>query len=87
MTRCRSLALATLLPVRAGNRAQRGVAGNENPADAVILEAADSVLNLSCRLVGLAVGLQLGIAKHLAGDLLDFAYDPLFRSFNLCLSE
>ena len=36
MTRCRSLALATLLPVRAGTRAQRGVAGNENPADAVI---------------------------------------------------
>jgi hypothetical protein len=29
-----------------------------------------------------AFGLQLSIAKHLAGDLLDFAYDPLFRSFD-----
>jgi hypothetical protein len=45
-----------------------------------VLEAADSVLDLSCRLVGLALGLQLDIAKHLAGDLLDFAYDSLFRS-------
>ena len=35
-----------------------------------VLDAADSVLDLSCRLVGLALGLQLGIAKHLAGDLL-----------------
>jgi hypothetical protein len=47
-----------------------------------VLEATDSVLDLSCRLVGLALGLQLGIAKHLAGDLLDFAYDSLFRSFD-----
>ena len=45
-----------------------------------VLEAADSVLNLSCRLLCLAVGLQLGITKHLAGDLLDFAFDLLRRS-------
>ena len=46
-----------------------------------IFDAADSVLNLSGHLVGLALGLHLG-AKHLAGDFLDFAYDPLLRSFD-----
>src|SRR6202035_2231615 len=45
-----------------------------------ILETADSVLNLAFDLVGLAVGLQLGIAYRLADGLLDRALDLLRRS-------
>src|SRR5271165_4571178 len=43
-----------------------------------VLEPADSVLDLACNLVGLAVSLQLGIAGRLADCLLDRALD-LFR--------
>jgi hypothetical protein len=45
-----------------------------------VLETADSVLNLAFDLVGLAVGLQLGIAYRLADGLLDRALDLLRRS-------
>src|SRR6202035_4939718 len=44
-----------------------------------ILETADSVLNLAFDLVGLAVGLQLGIAYRLADGLLDRALHLLRR--------
>src|SRR4030095_13058476 len=47
-----------------------------------VFEAADGVLNLALYLVGLAIRLQLGIAKHLARDLLDFPFDFLRRSLD-----
>src|SRR3984893_19062629 len=47
-----------------------------------VFDAADSILDLSCRLVGLAFGLQLSITKHLAGNLLGFAFDLLRRSLD-----
>jgi hypothetical protein len=45
-----------------------------------VFDTADSILDLSCHLVGLALRLQLGIANHLARDLLDFPFDFLRRS-------
>jgi len=50
-----------------------------------VFDAADSILDLSCRLVGLAFGLQLSITKHLAGNLLGFAFDLLRRSLDSVL--
>jgi hypothetical protein len=44
-----------------------------------VFDAADSILDLSCRLIGLAYRLQFGITKHLAGNLLGFAFDLLRR--------
>jgi len=77
------------LPVRAGNSAKHGFRPTypETPPMRLfplerVLDAADSILDLSGRLVSLALGLHLGIAKYLAGDFLDFAYDPFFRSFD-----
>jgi hypothetical protein len=65
--------LLALFPAHLENSAN-GTPGNENLARLFPLErvfdAADCVLDLSCRLVGLALRLQLGIAKHLARDLL-----------------
>jgi hypothetical protein len=31
-----------------------------------VFDSADNIMDLSCRLVGLAFGLQLGVTKHLA---------------------
>jgi len=45
-------------------------------------DAADSILDLSCRLIGLAFRLQLGITKHLAGALLGFTFNLLRRSLD-----
>ena len=45
-----------------------------------VFDAADSILDLSCRPVGLAFGLQLSITKHLAGNLLGFTFNLLRRS-------
>jgi hypothetical protein len=47
-----------------------------------VFDAADSILDLSCRLAGLAFGLQFSITKHLAGNLLGFAFDLLRRSLD-----
>src|SRR3984893_3575092 len=47
-----------------------------------VFDSADSIPDLSCRLVGLAFGLQLSITKHLAGNLLGFAFDLLRRSLD-----
>src|ERR1019366_5441598 len=47
-----------------------------------ILDAAGGVLDFSYHLIGLALGFQLGIAKHLAGNLLDFTFDFLHRSLD-----
>ena len=55
-----------------------------------VFDAADSILDLSCGLVGLAFGLQLSITKHLAGNLLGFAFDlladPSIRSLSMISS-
>jgi hypothetical protein len=45
-----------------------------------VLDAADGVLNLTLNLVGVAFGLQLGVADRLADHLLDCALDLLRRS-------
>jgi hypothetical protein len=45
-----------------------------------VLQTADSVLDLAFDLVGLAVGLQLGVAYRLADGLLERALDFLRRS-------
>src|SRR5258708_4751994 len=90
MTRCRSLALASrshscrYMPATVRST---GYPATRTPPLRLfslerVFDAADSVLNLSCRLVCLAVGLQLGIAKHLAGDLFDFAFDLMRRSLD-----
>ena len=55
-------------------------------------DAADSILDLSCRLIGLAFRLQLGITTHLAGALLGFTLisfaDPSTRSLSaICSSK
>jgi hypothetical protein len=47
-----------------------------------VFDATDNILDLSCRLVGLAFGLQLGVTKHLARDLLGLAFDLLCRSLD-----
>src|SRR5450631_1221250 len=47
-----------------------------------VFDTADSILDLSCCLVGLALGLQLSITKHLAGNLLGFTFDLLRRSLD-----
>jgi hypothetical protein len=71
--------LLALLPIHADNSANMGfrATGTTERLFALerVLDAADSVLDLSNRLVGVALGFQLGIAKHLAGNLLDFAFD------------
>jgi hypothetical protein len=85
------------LSPRAGNNASMGFPGTRTPPMRLfpferVLEAADSVLNLSCRLVGLAVGLQLGIAKHLPATslilpMIPFS-DPSIRSLStICSSK
>jgi len=67
------------------------VSGNENLAAVVtslerVFDAADSILDLSCRLIGLAYRLQFGITKHLAGNLLGFTFNLLRRSDDPVLS-
>ena len=51
-----------------------------------VFDAADSILDLSCRLIGLAYRLQFGITKHLAGNLLGFTFNLLRRSDDPVLS-
>ena len=88
MTRRRSLFLASCSHCfRVDNSAKHGArATGTSPQWLLPLErvfdAADSILDLSCRLVGLAFGLQLSITKHLAGNLLGFAFDLLRRSLD-----
>ena len=47
-----------------------------------VFDAADRILELSCRLIGVAFRLQLGITKHLAGALLGFTFNLLRRSLD-----
>src|SRR5664279_603434 len=47
-----------------------------------VFDAADSILDLSGCLVGLAIGLQLCITKHFAGNLLGFTFNLLRRSLD-----
>jgi hypothetical protein len=90
MTRRQSLFLASCSHCfwqHVDNSAKNGVPGNENLAAALlplerVFDAADSILDLSCRLVGLTFGLQLGITENLAGNLLGFAFDLLRRSLD-----
>jgi hypothetical protein len=42
-----------------------------------ILQAADDVLDLACRLVALAVSLKLGVTQELASSFLDGPLDLL----------
>jgi hypothetical protein len=52
-----------------------------------VFYSTDRVLDLACRLVGLAFGLQLRVARHLADRLLDGALallaEPLIRSLSM----
>jgi hypothetical protein len=47
-----------------------------------ILDAADGVLHFAGDLVGLAFGLELGVAGHFARDFLDFAFRLFGRAFD-----
>jgi len=97
MTRRRSLFLASCSHCfRVDNGAKHGArATGTSPQWLLPLErvfdAADSILDLSCRLVGLAFGLQLSITKHLAATslvlpLISFA-DPSIRSLSMISSS
>ena len=92
MTRRRSLFLASCSHCfRVDNGAKHGArATGTSPQWLLPLErvfdAADSILDLSCRLIGLAYRLQFGITKHLAGNLLGFTFNLLRRSDDPVLS-
>src|ERR1700730_14824508 len=98
MTRRQFLFLAklALFSAHVSNSAKRGFrATRTSPLRLLPLErvfdAADSILDLSCRLVGLAFGLRLSITKHLAGNRLGFAFvsfaDPSTRSLSMISSS